>query len=113
MAAFETQGVVLRYRLQQKSRAVDILSHIVRIGVLAIATNPFELFHSYALRIRARAKARQMMVVQLSNGIGGYLPTREAILGGSYSSKAASTLCGPEGGDMLVEETIRAVDSMF
>ena len=113
VAAFETQGVVLRYRLQQKSRAVDILSHIVRIGVLAIATNPFELFHSYALRIRARAKARQMMVVQLSNGIGGYLPTREAILGGSYSSKAASTLCGPEGGDMLVEETIRAVDSMF
>ena len=49
----------------------------------------------------------------MSNGIGGYLPTREAILGGSYSSKAASTLCGPEGGDMLVEETIRAVDSMF
>lgn len=111
--SFETQGVVLRYQLQQKTKTVRVLSHIVRIGDIAIATNPFELFHSYALRMKARVKAKQLMVVQLSNGLGGYLPTQQAIEGGSYSSKAASTFCGPEGGDMLVEETVRAVDSMF
>ena len=111
--SFETQGVVLRYGLQQQTQSFEVLSHIVRLGGTAIATNPFELFHTYALRMKARVKARQLMVIQLSNGIGGYLPTEQAIAGGSYSSKAASTFCGPQGGDMLVEETVRMVNSMF
>ncbi|NLD52950.1 MAG: hypothetical protein GX650_08620, partial [Clostridiales bacterium] len=79
----------------------------------AIATNPFELYHSFGLRMKARVRADQLMIAQLSNGSEGYLPTAEAIAGGSYGSKAASTQCGPEGGDMLVEETIRAINAMF
>jgi len=111
--AFEPQGVVLRYRQQQEEQTVQVRSHVVRIGDAALATNPFELFHAYGLRMKARTPARPLMVVQLSNGLGGYLPTQAAIEGGSYSSKAASTQCGPEGGDRLVEETVRAVLGMF
>ena len=111
--AFEPQGVVLRYREQQERQTVDVKSHVVRLGTAALATNPFELFHAYGLRMKARTPARPLMVVQLSNGLGGYLPTQAAIEGGSYSSKAASTQCGPEGGDLLVEETVRAVNGMF
>ena len=111
--AFEPQGVVMRYQLQQETQTVDVVSHVVRVGNAALATNPFELFHAYGLRMKARVPARPMMVVQLSNGLGGYLPTEQAVSGGSYSSKAASTLCGPEGGDMLVEETVRAINEMF
>ena len=33
--------------------------------------------------------------------------------GGSYSSKAASTTCGPEGGDELVEKTLGIINSMW
>ena len=113
VAAFETQGVVMRHALQQKTQVVPTVAHVVRLGNLAIATNPFELFHTFALRMKARVRAEQLMSVQLSNGCEGYLPTTEAIAGGSYGSKAASTQCGPEGGDMLVEETIRAVNAMF
>ena len=111
--AFEPQGVVLRYRQQQEEQTVQVRSHVVRIGDAALATNPFELFHAYGLRMKARTPARPLMVVQLSNGLGGYLPTQAAIEGGSYSSKAASTQCGPEGGDRLVEETVRAVCGLF
>jgi hypothetical protein len=53
------------------------------------------------------------MIAQLANGLGGYLPTRIAIDGGSYSSHPASTLCGPEAGDMLVEETVSRLNSMW
>lgn len=111
--SFETQGVVLRYELQQRTRVFDCLCHVIRLGGIAIATNPFELFHDYGQRMKARATPRQLFIAQLSNGIGGYLPTSQAIGGGSYSSKAASTFCGPEGGDMLVEETLRTINALF
>ena len=83
------------------------------LGTLAIATNPFELFVEFGQRIKARAKARQVMLCQLSNGLGGYLPTHAAVDGGSYSSKPASTVCGPEGGEALIEKTLETIDEMF
>lgn len=111
--AFEPQGVILRYRQQKKSPVYAFDCHILRLGNVAIATNPFELYHEFALRIKARAKAEQVFIVQLSNGAGGYLPTRVAVEGGSYSSKPASTVCGPEGGDMLVEKTLEFMDGLW
>ena len=113
VAAFEPQGVVLRYRQQRENPNYGFRCHIVRLGDAAIATNPFELYHEFALRLKARARAPQVFVVQLSNGCGGYLPTRAAVEGGSYSSKAASTTCGPEGGDALVARTLEVIDELF
>ena len=111
--AFEPQGDVLRWRMQQETTTFPCVSHVVRIGGVAIATNPFELFSEFAQRMKARALPDQLFVVQLSNGIGGYLPSSSGVRGGSYSSKPASTFCGPEGGDELVEQTLEAVNRMF
>lgn len=111
--AFEPQGDVLRWELQQKTKVFPCVSHFVRIGEIGIMTNPFELYHEYAQRMKARVKAQQLFVVQLSNGLGGYLPTEAAVHGGSYSSKPASTICGPEGGNMLVEKAIEVLNSLF
>ena len=111
--AFDPQGDVLRWELQQRTQTYSFECHILRIGSIAIATNPFELYHEFAQRMKARVKARQLLVVQLSNGLGGYLPTTLAVAGGSYSSKSASTTCGPEGGDTLVDKTVSAVDALF
>lgn len=113
VAAFDAQGDVLRWELQQTTQVYAFKCHVLRIGRVALATNPFELYHEFALRMKARVKAEQLFVVQLSNGLGGYLPTELAIAGGSYSSKAASTTCGPDGGNTLVEKTIAAVDALF
>ncbi len=113
VSAFEPQGDVLRWRMQQETTTFPCVSHVVRVGGVAIATNPFELFSEFAQRMKARALPEQLFVVQLSNGIGGYLPSSSAVKGGSYSSKPASTFCGPEGGDQLVEQTVEAVNRMF
>ena len=113
VSAFEPQGDVMRWRMQQESTTFSCVGHVVRVGDVAIATNPFELFSEFAQRMKARALPEQLFVVQLSNGIGGYLPSTSAVLGGSYSSKPASTFCGPEGGDQLVEQTVEAVNRMF
>lgn len=111
--AFEPQGDVLRWYRQQESTTFPCICHVVRLGSIAIATNPFELFSEFALRLKARAKADQLFVVQLSNGLGGYLPTSSAVLGGGYSSKPASTYCGPDGGNILVDRTLETVNRMF
>ena len=111
--AFEPQGDVLRWRMQQETTTFPTVCHVVRVGEVAIATNPFELYSEFAQRMKARALTDQLFVVQLSNGIGGYLPSSSAVAGGSYSSKPASTFCGPEGGAVLVEETLSAVTRMF
>lgn len=111
---FEDIGYINRWKLQQQSTRFTFPVFIFRIGKAAFATNPFELYVDYGLRIKARCKAKQAFIVQLSsNKKGGYLPTKIAVDGGSYGSKPVSTLVGPEGGDELVEKTLSAMDSLF
>jgi hypothetical protein len=80
--------------------------HTLRLGDVAVCTNPFELYTEYSVRIRARSKAIQTFVMQHACDSGEYLPTAEAIQGGSYSTAVFSNLVGPEGGDSLVDQTV-------
>jgi hypothetical protein len=41
----------------------------------------------------------------------GYLPTEAAVRGGGYS--AENFIVGPEGGRMLVEETLKRINLLF
>lgn len=110
---FEPCGVITRWQLQQETTEAAFDFHTVRVGKAVIATNPFELFVDFGMRIKARCKAEQVFLAQLSNGACGYLPTEAAVNGGSYSSKPASTTCGPDGGKELVERTIQAINALF
>jgi hypothetical protein len=85
--------------------------HVLRLGDVAVATSPFELYLDYATRIQARSPAVLTMLVQLSSGNSGYLPTARAVKGGGYS--ADKFRVGPEGGQVLVEETIRQINALF
>ncbi len=87
--------------------------HVLRIGELALATNPFELFLDYGLRIKARSPAAQTVIVQLAAGTGSYLPTERAVRGGGYGAMPAVASVGPEGGQELVEETLRMIGELF
>jgi len=91
--------------------AKPIEFHVVRLGQVALATNPFELFVDYGLRIKARSKAVLTFVVQLSCQECEYLPTVRAVRGGGYSGD--KYLVGPEGGQVLVNETVRRINAMW
>lgn len=85
--------------------------HVIRLGDIVMASNPFELFVDYGLRIRGRSKALLTFIVQLSGSHSGYLPTQRAIEGGGYS--AEKYIVGPEGGQMLVNETVKLINEMW
>lgn len=100
-------GIVVRWELQQKTREHAVEIHVMRIGSARMATNPFELFVEYADRIRAKSGGGNIAVVQLACDYQGYLPSAGAISHGGYSALVCNGLYGSEGGDLLVEETLR------
>ena len=108
------QAIIDRYEQQQLNpdQTYDVEIHLIRLGEVVICTNPFELFTEYGIRMKARSPAVQTFVVQLVGG-GTYLPTMEAVRGGHYSAIIQSNQVGPEGGDILVEETVRGIDEIW
>lgn len=62
---------------------VDVVLQTLRIGDLAIATFPFEVFAEIGLEIKAKSPFGQTFTTSLANGSEGYLPTeRQHALGG-------------------------------
>ncbi|MBE6605785.1 MAG: hypothetical protein E7635_01930 [Ruminococcaceae bacterium] len=106
-------GTISRYREQQNKEIHTIETHIIRLGDIAIATNPFELFLDYGNRIKARSYAKQTFIVQLCCGADGYLPTEKAEKAGHYSAYISSGKIGHEGGDLLTREAIKEINEMF
>ena len=106
-------GTILRYRQQQYTETFPIEYHVIRLGDIAITTNPFELFLDYGNRIKARSYAQQTFIVQLCCGCDGYLPTEKAEQGGHYSAYISSGNVGHEGGDLLVRNTIHEINTLF
>ena len=117
------RGVLNKYESQLKKpdATVPFAVHVFRIGDTVTATNPFELFTAYGVQMKARSKAVQTFVVQLTGGgsmagtVGGtgYIPTAEAYRHGGYSAIPQSVTIGPEGGQVLVEETLKIANGMF
>jgi hypothetical protein len=85
--------------------------HVIRLGDIAIATNPFELYLDYGIRVKARSNATLTLLVQLSCQHSGYLPTEKAIRGGGYS--ADKFVVGPQGGQVLVDETVKRINGLW
>ena len=106
-------GIIARYKLQQTMDLYPIEVHVARLGDVAFATNPYELFLNYGNQIRARSKAKQTFLSQLTCGAYGYLPTEKAEAGSHYSAFVGSGTAGHEGGALLVRKTIQEINRMF
>lgn len=106
-------GTVGRYELQQTKHTVDIEVHFLRLGNIAFATNPYELFLNYGNKIRTGSHASQTFLIQLSCGAWGYLPTEKAEIGGHYSAYVSSGTVGHEAGDLLVRKTVQEINDML
>ncbi|MDW7658307.1 MAG: hypothetical protein SCM11_14155 [Bacillota bacterium] len=106
------QKVIERYQQQTRQKTLPVEIHTIRLGDIVIATNRFELFLDYGLRIKARSPAVQTFVVQLA-GAGSYLPTERALNNMSYGATIENSLVTPQGGQKLVDETLHLIDNLF
>lgn len=117
-------GVRERYDAQHKGhRTYSMEMHVLRLGDVALATSPFELYVDYGVEIQARSPAPQTMLIQLASPTDKayYLPTARAVGAGAldeqpftnYSATAMVSLVGPEGGQVLVDRTVEAITGLF
>jgi hypothetical protein len=108
--------VVSRYEAQQEADPVYAMEmHVLRLGDVAIATNPFELYVDYGVQIRARSPAEQTMLIQLAAPLdfAYYVPTPRALQAGGYSAEVTHNLVGPEGAQVLVDRTVAAIEALW
>ncbi len=103
------QRVVDRFNEQkagtQKPYQMEL--HALRLGDCAIATNDFELYTDFGVQMKARSPGIQTFVIQLA-GPGSYLPSERAMKHGGYGAVIQSSQIGPDGGQVLVEETVKS-----
>ena len=90
--------------------------HIVRLGDIAFASNPFELFIDYMHRIQRQSPCELTFIVQLAQMGGpaaGYLPTERAVANRGYSAEPYSYSIAPAGGATLVRETVKEIRRLY
>ncbi len=105
------EGVVARYKQGEVSTLSKEL-HVIRLGEMAFATNPFEYYLDFGIHIKARSRAVQTFLVQLA-GPGTYVPSERSTKGGGYGSIPASNPIGPRGGWKLAERTVEIIDRLW
>ena len=102
-----------RYENREKDLLLHTAVHAVRVGEIAFASNRFELYQDYMHRIQARSPFMQTFVVQLASFEGGtYLPTERGVKNKGYSASIACNIVGAEGGQELVEGTLRMLNEL-
>ncbi|NLF31810.1 MAG: hypothetical protein GX591_13105 [Planctomycetes bacterium] len=106
------EAVAGRYEAQKTSPTMAAEVHVIRLGDLAVATNPFEFYLDFGIAIKARSPAVHTMLVQLAGG-GTYCPSPRSVAGAGYGSLPASNPVGPAGGRMLSDRTIEVLAELW
>jgi hypothetical protein len=108
------ERVAERYDRQQRGELVPYPMdlHTLRLGDIAVATNEFELFVQYGIQMKAKSPALQTFLIQLC-GPGTYVPTPLAEAGGGYSAIVQSNEVGSEGGQVLTDATVKALQALW
>lgn len=106
------QSVAARFEHQKTHSTLPTELHIIRIGDVVMATNPFEYYLDFGVQIKVRSPALQTFLVQLT-GLGTYVPSLRSSQGGGYGSVPASCRLGPEGGQVLADKTVELIRSLW
>lgn len=106
------RNVMERYQQQKRDAHIPIHVHVIRLGEIVFASNPFEYYLDFGIQIKVRSEAVQTFLIQLAGG-GTYVPSPRSVQGGGYGSVPASNLVGPEGGEQLAEYTIQAIKKLW
>ena len=85
----------------------DVEVQVVRLGEIAVAALPVELFTAFGRRLKARSLFADTFVATLANGWHGYAPTAEAFTRGGYEPFLAyQSRLVPEAGERMTDAAL-------
>jgi hypothetical protein len=83
---YSTYSTVLAYASPEMPPTIDVILQAHRIGDLAIAAMPFEVFAEIGLELKQRSPIQPLMNISIANGSHGYLPTPQQHRLGGYET---------------------------
>jgi len=87
---------------------------VLRLGDLAIAANPGEMFTEWGLRIKGRSAAPYTFVSELTNGWVGYLLNEGGFAEGGYEASLGPwTQVGEEAGIIISDASLRLIEGLW
>ena len=114
MQMIEAFGTVYLQERYGENPVETVPVHAVRIGDVALVTQPCELYCQFGLDIKRRSPAPLTAVVGLADGFGGYCPTIYGILGGGYSGVPTfGSRLEPYAGYQIVEAAGRMLNRLW
>ena len=87
----------------------------IAFGDTVIVTNPAELFVEYGLQIREESPFPVTMVLELTNGYCGYVPTGEAFKNKGYETHRTvyTSRLKKEAGDLIAAKSLDMINSLY
>lgn len=101
-----SQRVIDRYNNQNKP--YPLVMNLLRLGDIAFATMPFEVYLDYGIQAKVRSPFIQTFLIQVS-GNGSYLSSPRGEAGRGYGSRPSNSVVGSEGGQLMVEELVKGL----
>ncbi len=83
---YSTYSTVLAYASPDMPPTIDVIVQTHRIGNLAVAAMPFEVFAEIGLELKDRSPIQPLMNISIANGSHGYLPTPDQHHLGGYET---------------------------
>ena len=107
------KAIVRRGKDQVERPDLTFEMHVCRIGDVAFATCPFELYLAYGQSIKARSRAKQTFVVEQCGGTYGYVPTPAAETARGYGGGVNNGQIGHEGAFKLCDQAVEGINRLF
>ena len=107
------KAIVRRGKDQVERPDLTFEMHVCRIGDVAFATCPFELYLAYGQSIKARSRAKQTFVVEQCGGTYGYVPTPAAEEARGYGGGVNNGQIGHEGAFKLCDRAVEGINGLF
>jgi hypothetical protein len=92
--------------------SVQIPLQAVKIGDLAIAAIPFEVFAETGLELKEKSPFGDTFTIELANGSFGYLPTSRQHRWGGYETWLGTNFVQKDASEIIVDELLRLFHSM-
>ena len=93
--------------------SVPVPVQAMRVGDLAVAQIPCEVFVQIGLELKAKSPIKPLFAVSLANGYNGYLPTPEHHkLGGYETWRARSSYLEPEASTKITAKLLELLTAM-
>eukprot|EP00913_Durusdinium_trenchii_P005676 g5294.t1 len=99
-------------QLAESPDTVTVPLQAVRIGELAIAAIPFEVFVEIGLEIKDKTPFKQSFTIELANGSYGYLPTPEQHKLGGYETWMGTNRVEKPASDKIVKQILKMFNDL-